>query len=97
MQFLNDINAMLVDKLGPLGPVMALGGLGIVLIVLALPTFLKREKDPFDKVKAAKKDKSADQKAGPALRSRTGVEEKLDKFSTFLEPKDAEEMSAARL
>ncbi len=97
MQFIDEIDTMLVNALGPLGPVFALGGLGILLIVLALPSLLKREDSPFDKLKTQKPEKTAPKDAAPALRSQVGMEEKLDKFSTFLEPKSAEEMSAARL
>jgi tight adherence protein C len=98
MQYLSNINDMLVARFGPLGPVFALGALGIVLILLALPSFLKREKDPYDKIKDEKKGKTAAKDSkGPALRAQSGMEEKLDKFSTFLEPKSAEEMSTARL
>lgn len=95
MDFLNNINAMLVNALGPLGPVLALGGLGVVLIIAALPTMLKREVNPFDKLKAQKPDKGAKDK-GPKLRA-SSKEDKLEKFSAFLEPQDAEQMSAARL
>ena len=97
MQFINNINTLLVNYLGPLGPVYALGGLGVVLIVLALPSLLKRESSPFDKLKEQKPAAKAEKDLPPALRHTSGMEEKLDRFSTFLEPKNAEEMSAARL
>jgi tight adherence protein C len=86
---------MLVNALGPLGPVLALGGLGVVLIIAALPTVLKREVNPFDKLKAHKPDKGAKDN-GPKLRA-SSREDKLEKFSAFLEPQDAAQMSAARL
>lgn len=95
MDFLNNINAMLVNSLGPLGPVLALGGLGLVLIIAALPTMLQKQANPYEKLKAQKQSAQPAAK-GPALRA-TGKEDKLQKFSAFLEPQDAEQMSAARL
>ena len=38
MEFLNNINALLVDKIGPLGPLVVLGGIGLLLILMVLPT-----------------------------------------------------------
>ena len=49
---LNNINTMLTDALGPAGPLLALGFLGVVLILIALPSMLKKETDGFSKLKA---------------------------------------------
>ena len=45
MQIIDQINAMLTDMLGPMGPLLALGFVGIVLIIAALPSMLKKEKE----------------------------------------------------
>ena len=45
MEFMNNLNALLVEKMGPLGPLVAVGGLGVLLVVLVLPTLLKRRID----------------------------------------------------
>jgi tight adherence protein C len=95
MNFLTNINAMLTNALGPAGPMLALGGLGLILIIAALPAMLQRKAEPFDKLKAMKVQGPA-ATAGPVLR-RSGKEDKLQKFASFLEPQDAEQMSAARL
>jgi len=95
MDFLNTINALLIQLLGPAGPILALGGLGLILIVATLPTMLKKQVNPYDKLKAQKLGAQAVAK-GPKLRT-AGKEDKLQKFSAFLEPQDAEQMSAARL
>ena len=95
MQFLADLNAKLVALLGPLGPLMAVGVLGFLLILLTLPTMLKKKVNPFDKLKSQVK-LSASADTGTALR-RGDKLDKLEKFSAFLEPQDAETMSASRL
>ena len=97
MEFLGNINAMLTDQFGPLGPLMALGGVGLVMIMATLPTMLQKKVNPFDKLKAQRT--TARQSAaenGQALR-RGEKQDKLEKFSAFLEPQDVETMSASRL
>ena len=97
MQFLTDINTMLTNALGPLGPLMALGGIGLALILATLPTMLKKKADPFQRVKDLRDAAMAVPKAkGGDLRRGEKVD-KLQKFATFLEPQDAETMSASRL
>ncbi|MGR3571094.1 type II secretion system F family protein [Brevirhabdus sp.] len=103
MKILNQINQMLVEQLGEMGPLIAVGGLGAVLVVVAIPAFLRPNNDPLSRLKestkahrdAAPAPGKADQKA---LRSkRNPNSEKLDRFSGFLEPQNAEEYSANRL
>jgi tight adherence protein C len=95
MELLSSVNATLVNTIGPLGPLVVVGGLGLFLVILTLPSMLKKRIDPLDKLKAATtrvKDGSAEQ----VLR-RGDKTDKLQKFATFLEPQDAEAMSSARL
>lgn len=91
---LDQINAMLVDLMGPLGPVLALGIVGLFMVLAMLPILLNKQEDPLDKLKKANEHPSADPKM--ALRSAQG-NDKLEKFSGFLEPQDEEEYSAMRL
>lgn len=94
MGFLDTINQKLIDLLGPFGPLIAVGMLGVLLILLVLPAMLQKQEDPLDKLKqsnAARGGKSSD-----SLRMSKGTD-KLDKYSDFLEPKDEEEYSAVRL
>jgi tight adherence protein C len=94
------LNDFLVEAMGPLGPLFAVGGLGVLLILAALPTIMKKTVDPFSKFRDSTKGNTGPRREGPAakksLRSGSG-KDKLDKFATFLEPKSAEEMSSARL
>ena len=101
MEFLDQINTLLTDKFGPLGPLYAVGMLGVLFIVLTLPMLLKRNADPLDKLKnqghrpPAKGSKDEPEQA--RLRASSGGTDKLDKFANFLEPQDEEEYDAARL
>ncbi|MGZ9811322.1 type II secretion system F family protein [Pseudoroseicyclus sp. H15] len=94
------IQAWLIQTLGPLGPVMALGGLGIVLALLMLPALMRRKDDPLDRLKqqsAAPAKPVQGVKAQDKLRSPATRTDKLERYSTFLEPQDEEEYSASRL
>lgn len=92
---LSRINDYLVGLLGPFGPLMVVGMLGVAMILLALPMLLNRQKDPLDRLKAQVAD-SATQKRVEKLRTDQG-RDKLEKFSNFLEPQDEKEYSAIRL
>jgi len=89
------LNTMLVDNFGPLGPLMAVGVLGLLLVLIALPTMMKRQRDRFRELK--------DQQPGVAeggkkkLRRVESKIDKLEKFAQFLEPQKKEELSAAKL
>ena len=93
---LSQINTSLVNMMGPAGPMMAVGLAGILLILLTLPVFLKKQADPLDRLKAANRD--LDKPGGHADKLRTAQgRDKLEKYSTFLEPQNEKEYSAVRL
>ena len=94
MGFLDKITTTLTDMMGPAGPLFAVGGLGLLLILLTLPAMLNRKAEPFDKLKEQRK--SGVVKPGNMLRTAKKVD-KLEKFATFLEPQSAEEMTASRM
>lgn len=93
------LTVWLTDTLGPLGPVLAAGFLGAVLIFATLPFLLRKEQDPLTKLKherlgTAKADPQNDR--SKQLR-QVDPGKKLERFSQYLEPKDTEELSAIRL
>jgi tight adherence protein C len=94
-------NQFLIDQLGPFGPLIVVGFLGFLLIAVALPVFLRRTRDPLDKLRdqargsAYQAGKAVDGKKG-SLRA-AGSGDKLAKYSTFLEPQNADEFSAVKL
>jgi tight adherence protein C len=91
------INQLLVDTLGPMGPLMVVGGLGLLLVLLTLPIMLKKPAEPFDKIKNQRDSYKAPKEKGLRNGGEGGASEKLQKFSTFLEPQNAEELSASKL
>jgi tight adherence protein C len=92
----SSVNTWLTETLGPLGPLMAVGFLGLLLILIALPTVMKRQRDRFRELKDAQPNVGGALEKKRALRRADRVD-KLEKFAKFLEPQQKEELSAARL
>ncbi len=97
MEYLEQIQTLITDNLGPYGPLLVVGFLGVFLILITLPVLLRKEVDPLDRLKASadsgqkgKKDKSE------RLRASSG-RDKLEKYANFLEPQNADEYSAVQL
>jgi len=98
MEFLDTLNAILVDKLGPLGPLYAVGTLGVMLMLITLPALLRKKDDPMEKLKRkTQESRHAAHAEQPKALRQSSKGDKLDRFADFLEPQDAEEYSAARL
>ena len=98
MEFLDTLNAILVDKLGPLGPLYAVGTLGVMLMLITLPALLRKKDDPMEKLKRkTQESRHAAHAEQPKALRQSSKGDKLDRFADFLEPKDEEEYSAARL
>ncbi len=96
MEMLQDIETMLTDQLGPFGPLLAVGILGMFLVLLTLPVLLKKQADPLDKLREANRPRESGRETAQKLRHGSG-KDKLEKYSEFLEPKNEEEYSAIRL
>lgn len=100
MEALQPFFDMLTERFGPLGPLYAVGGLACLLIFIAMPVFMRREKDPLDRLnEKIRNATAADQKAPSevaALRHGKG-KDRLEKYSNFLEPQNEEEYSAIRM
>ncbi len=90
------IMGMMTDLLGPMGPLIVVGGLGALLILAALPLLLNRREDPLDKLRKSQAEARKAESGKQALRTAT-KHDKLEKFSNFLEPQDEEEYSSIRL
>jgi tight adherence protein C len=88
-------NTWLIETLGPLGPLMAVGFLGMLLILIALPTVMKRQRDRFRELKDSQPN-LADGEKKRALR-RVEKVDKLERFAHFLEPQQKDDLSAAKL
>ncbi|MFY0680583.1 MAG: type II secretion system F family protein [Thalassovita sp.] len=91
---MNFIDTLLGEGMGELAPLFLVGFLALALILGTLPFFLKPSTDPLDKFKEMAKGGGTGNSA--ALRSAKGSN-KLEKYSSFLEPQDEEQFSAVRL
>lgn len=83
------------DKFGDATPLVLLCGLGVLLIIGVLPFLLGGKPDPLDKLKASQNAQATTSKTA-RLRTET-KKDKLEKYSNFLEPQNAEEFSAVKL
>lgn len=95
----NQVTAYLTEQFGALGPLLVVGVLGLFLVLLTLPILLKKEKDPFDQIRKAARaetDGELDKKARLRRGRGKGVD-KLEKYSSFLEPQDEKAYSAMKL
>lgn len=93
---LEQINLFFVDFLGPLGPLIAVGFLGFVLVILTLPFMLRKEKDPMDRIRKEVRNERSVPTDGPKLRASQGTD-KLDKYAKLLEPQNEEELAGIKL
>jgi tight adherence protein C len=89
------INTLMTENFGPLGPFILIGGFGLLLILGTLPLMLNQRKDPLDKLRETAAPARNTGTPGKTLRSAKG-NDKLQKYSTFLEPQNEEEYSAVR-
>ncbi len=96
MQFLSNIQATLTDAMGPFGPLIVVGTLGILLILATIPLLIKDSQDPLERLKKDSRDKASNSQPKKKLRAGTR-NEKLDKYASFLEPQDAKQLSQIRL
>lgn len=94
---LDQINTFLVGILGPLGPVIAVGFLGVILVILTLPIMLNKKQDPMDRLKAEVKQGGKTAAPTDAALRRKGGTDKLDKYAKFLEPEDKEQLAGMKL
>lgn len=96
MQFLTTINTMLTDTFGDFGPMIAVGALGLMLVLLVIPLMINERQDPLEKLKRSNAA-GATQDFGKASLRAGAKNKKLDKYAGFLEPQDAKQLSAMRL
>jgi tight adherence protein C len=94
MEFFSNLMSGMTDRFGPMAPLLAVGVLGLLLILLALPIVMKRQRDRFRELKDQGPKATTDKKR--ALRKAERID-KLEKFAHFLEPQKKEELSAAKL
>ncbi len=97
---LASLNEFIVSRMGETGPLLLAGGLGLMLIIVTVPFLLRKEPEPFDRLKQQTRAPDRTKERNPRdgdLRRASDRNDKLNKFAHFLEPQDKEQMSAARL
>ena len=93
---LDTISQFMTDTLGPFGPLIAVGTLGLLLVLLTIPILIRESNDPLDKIK--KQSRTGQSTEEKKKKLRTGQRnEKLDKYAKFLEPEDEKQLSQIRL
>ncbi len=90
------IQTFLSDTLGPFGPLLAIGGLGLVMVLGALSLIFLQKPDPLDRLKTRAGTVTAGAGQARSLRS-AGKNPRLDKYASFLEPQDKKQLSEIRL
>ncbi len=96
MEFLMQINDLLTDQLGEFGPLIVVGVLGLFMILITVAMMLNQPEDPLKKLKRDQTSHAKSKTKKEQLRQRSRNEQ-LEKFATFLEPQDADELSAMQL
>ena len=97
MDFFKNLLEQSTEQFGPFAPLLAIGILGMFLVLLTLPVLLKKRRDPMDRLREVKSQSSQTDDKGQVLRRGANKKSKLDKYSNFLEPQDAAEYSAVAL
>ncbi|MEQ8257475.1 MULTISPECIES: type II secretion system F family protein [Roseovarius] len=93
---LDTLTQLMTDTLGPFGPLIAVGTLGLLLVLLTIPILIRESKDPLDKIKKASRSGVSQEEQKKKLRSGQR-NAKLDKYAKFLEPEDEKQLSQIRL
>ncbi len=96
MDFFNNIYGALTSSLGPFGPLILVGTLGVFLILVTIPIMISQSRDPIDKLKKSNASGQPESHNKQKLRAK-GRNDKLDKYANFLEPKDEKQLSQIRL
>ncbi len=84
------------DILGPLGPIIIAGVLGLMMVVIVIVMMMRQPEDPLNKLKKSSRTATAGGSQKESLR-QGAHNEKLDRFSKFLEPEDVAELSKRQL
>lgn len=93
---LASVNEFLTGLLGPLGPLLAVALFGLLLVVIALPSLMKKQRDRFAELRDEAGARGA-AKGGEKKLRRATTGDRLEKYAHLLEPQKAEEFSALRL
>ncbi len=97
MEFLAPINDLLTQHLGEFGPLIVVGVLGVIMVAVAILMMVNQPEDPLKKLQRNNAAPKKQKKSKKDQLRQSGRNEQLEKFATFLEPKNEEELSAVQL
>lgn len=97
MEFLTNINDLLTQHLGEFGPLIVVGVLGLIMVLVAVSLIMSQPEDPLKKLQRSNAAPRATKKSKKEQLRNSSRNEQLEKFATFLEPKNEEEYSAVEL
>ncbi|MDP7149524.1 MAG: type II secretion system F family protein [Paracoccaceae bacterium] len=97
MDILFIIQDILTGALGPFGPLIAVGTIGAILILGAVLLILRQPADPMEKLARRESGRHAEEKTQKSRLRTRNDKDKLQKYSSLLEPQDEETYSAIRL
>ncbi len=97
MKFSAQIIDTLTGFLGPFGPLIVIGTLGVLMILITIPLVLRDRNDPLEKLKKASRSGVVEEPDKKKRLRAGGRNEKLDKYASFLEPQDAKAFSQIKL
>jgi len=93
---LETVQTLITDLLGPFGPLLLVGLVGVLMILVTLPILLQKQEDPLDRLRDQARKQKRDGATAEKLRTATS-KDKLERYSNFLEPQDADEYGAVKL
>ena len=96
MDILFIIQDVPTGALGPFGPLIAVGTVGGILVLFGLLLMLRQENDPLEKLARKEKGDYEDTKTQKTRLRTKSDKDKLQKYSSLLEPQDEESYSAVR-
>ena len=97
MEALSYAYDFLVAAFGPLGPLYALGIMGMSLILISAPLAFRTKPDPLNKLKGARVFAPDAKETNPVRLRYDSGNQALDRLKPYLEPKDQKEFSQTRM
>ena len=86
----------LTGALGPFGPLIAVGLLGLFLVLIAISMIMAEKRDPLERLKRDTRLPSNAREVKEKLRTAQH-NEKLERYANFLEPQDEDELAGMKL
>lgn len=99
MAIFDKLSELLTGALGPFGPIIAVGGIGVMVIAFSIILMMKDKNDPMARLNKVghQGTSSAGKSSKKEKLRRAGENQKLAKYKSFLEPKDEEELSSIQM